>query len=235
MRAYSSLLGHIIGSHPEVCGYYEMHIGYHSWKSLIRQKALFFQEEKAKPAMRFMFDKVLHDDHFVAPKLLNHPRVLAIFSLRHPADAIPSIVQLYQKEDPGHAFTQLEYATNYYVNRANSLRECAAGIQKDYFYMDAEAITLNTDDCLAELTKWLNLRTPLDSKYQVQRKTAQGKYGDTSQRLKSGGIDKTGISPKMPMDVRLLEKAVSVYDKNREILARGAAEQCLHTHEDRFA
>ncbi len=42
MRANTSLFGHLMGSHPEVEGYYEMHIGYHSWRSLWRQKLLHF-------------------------------------------------------------------------------------------------------------------------------------------------------------------------------------------------
>ena len=28
MRAYTSLAGHILGSHPQINGYYEMHLGY---------------------------------------------------------------------------------------------------------------------------------------------------------------------------------------------------------------
>jgi len=32
------LLSHIFGSNPEVEGYYELHMGYYSWKSLLRQK-----------------------------------------------------------------------------------------------------------------------------------------------------------------------------------------------------
>ncbi len=79
MRAYTSLFGHIMGSNPAICGYYEMHIGYYSWKSLIRQKLLYFENEEAKPGFSCMFDKVLHNEHSVALKILNGRRIKTIF------------------------------------------------------------------------------------------------------------------------------------------------------------
>jgi hypothetical protein len=60
MRSYTSLYGHIMGFNPAICGYYKMHIGYYSWKSLIRQKLLYFESEATKPGFSCMFDEVLH-------------------------------------------------------------------------------------------------------------------------------------------------------------------------------
>ncbi len=228
MRAYSSLFGHILGSHPQICGYYEMHIGYHSWKSLIRQKLVFFREENPKTGMRYMFDKVLHDDHYVAPALLDSPRTKTVFALRDPSRAIPSIIALYEKEDPGHEFTDPAFATDYYIGRARSLAAMARGMHRDYCYIDAEAITANTDACLAMLTDWLNLGSPLDSNYTVQPKTSRGKYGDTSDRLRSGSIDHDATKePARPLPDNLLHRAHTAYRECRETLAQYSARQCL--------
>ncbi|MBM4190547.1 MAG: hypothetical protein FJ210_07540, partial [Betaproteobacteria bacterium] len=46
MRAFTSLAGHILGSHPQINGYYEMHISYADAAALDRQLAL-FQENDA--------------------------------------------------------------------------------------------------------------------------------------------------------------------------------------------
>ena len=62
MRANTSLFGHVLGDHKEINGYYEMHIGYYSWKSLIRQKLLFSENHKIKDGSTYFFDKVLHSD-----------------------------------------------------------------------------------------------------------------------------------------------------------------------------
>jgi hypothetical protein len=43
MRAYTSLAGHILGSHPQINGYYEMHISYEDASALDRQLEMFRQ------------------------------------------------------------------------------------------------------------------------------------------------------------------------------------------------
>lgn len=228
MRAYSSLLGHIVGSHPEICGYYEMHIGYHSWKSLVRQKLLYFQDESLKPDLRLMFDKVLHNDHFVAPELLGRDNVSALFALRNPKQAIPSILELYAGEDPGHEFNDPEFATQYYIDRAACLAQTASTMQQGYAYIDAETITQRTDDCLGMLGSWLNLQSPLDSNYRVQKKTSQGRYGDTSERLRSGGIERAQrVDQKPALEAGLLSEAMAAYEKYRDVLASGSHVKCL--------
>ncbi|QQZ27263.1 hypothetical protein HMY34_16720 [Thiothrix subterranea] len=48
MRAYSSLLGHIIGSQPRINGYYEMHQSYLSDADLAQQIADYSQYDSIK-------------------------------------------------------------------------------------------------------------------------------------------------------------------------------------------
>lgn len=228
MRAYSSLFGHIMGSHPKICGYYEMHIGYHSYKSLTRQKMLFFREEVAKPGFQFMFDKVLHDDHFLAPNILNASQTRTIFALRHPQKTIPSIMRLYAGEDPSHPFNNEAFATRYYIDRARSIHAMAADMARPYFYLDAETITNRTQDALRLLSDWLNLEPELDSNYSVQKKTSQSRYGDTSDRLKSGKIEQSAEAPQpQSMDPELLDAAVDAYEQSRQGLIECSAQNCL--------
>lgn len=226
MRAYSSLFGHIMGSHPQISGYYELHIGYHSWKSLVRQKMLFFAEEAPKPGYRYMFDKVLHNEHHVASSILDTKRSSAIFSLREPQKTIPSIIKLYTKEDPKHAFTDASFATRYYIERAQKLASIASELDTGYFYFDAEAITGQTDQLLAALTQWLNLSPPLNSNYSLQKKTSQSRYGDTSETLKSGKIERASEGDSTPaLAPALLEEAMEAYTQCRKHLI---ASSCAH-------
>jgi hypothetical protein len=48
MRAFTSLAGHILGSHPQVNGYYEMHISYEDAFALDRQLGGFRQGDVLK-------------------------------------------------------------------------------------------------------------------------------------------------------------------------------------------
>lgn len=228
MRAYSSLFGHIMGSHPQISGYYEMHIGYHSWKSLIRQKMLFFTEEEPKPRHRYMFDKVLHTEHHVANEILESKRTKAIFSLRDPTKTIPSIVKLYSQEDPAHAFTDVAFAARYYIERAQKLASIAAQLDAEYFYFDAEAVTTQTDQLLNALTQWLNLSPALDSNYSVQKKTSQSRYGDTSETLKSGKIKPVnGQASTLALAPDVLEEALEAYTLCRESMIARSYAHCL--------
>lgn len=152
MRAYTSLFGHIMGSNPAICGYYEMHIGYYSWKSLIRQKLLYFENEETKSGFSYMFDKVLHNEHYISPKILDGRRIKTIFCLRRPQDTIPSILKLYQGIDPSHEFNSESFATDYYIQRLAMLESIAVALQQEFFYIDAESIQHNSAACLGNLS-----------------------------------------------------------------------------------
>ena len=68
MRAYTSLAGHVLGSHPQINGYYEMHLGYEEPAALDRQLQAFLQDELLKPGSRYLFDKLLHNDYVLKPE-----------------------------------------------------------------------------------------------------------------------------------------------------------------------
>ncbi|GAB5450529.1 MAG: hypothetical protein Hals2KO_08570 [Halioglobus sp.] len=228
MRAYSSLLGHIFGSNPAICGYYEMHIGYHSWKSLLRQKLLYFRDEPPKPGYKSMFDKVLHNDHAVAANILNHPRVSVIFALRPPQQTVPSIVKLYRSTDPTHDFSDATFSAHYYIRRLQELERLASQCRQDFFYLDAEALKEAPDTALAALTSWLQLKEPLSPDYQLQSKTSAQRYGDSSAALRSGHIetrasryDTAEIAPE------LLREATETFQNVRATLAGSSAVSIL--------
>ena len=224
MRAYTSLFGHIMGSNPAICGYYEMHIGYHSWKSPIRQKLLYFKQEEPKPGFSCMFDKVLHNEHAVSLNVLNSRRVKTIFSLRQPQDVIPSILKLYSDIDPSHEFNSEAFATRYYIQRLAMLETIAESMQRDFFYFDAEAIKRRSDECLGSLSDWLQLRTPLSESYSLQQHTSKERYGDSSAALRAGHIRKESSQhAQWPVDEALMKEAHHAYKNARSTLIRLSA------------
>jgi len=52
MRAFTSLAGHILGSHPQINGYYEMHLSYEDASALDRQLEGFRQGDVIKADSR---------------------------------------------------------------------------------------------------------------------------------------------------------------------------------------
>jgi len=221
MRAYTSLFGHIMGSNPAICGYYEMHIGYYSWKSPIRQKLLYFRQESTKPGFSYMFDKILHNDHSVSLDVLNGSRARSIFCLRQPKDVIPSILRLYARIDPAHEFNSEAFATHYYIKRLAVLEAIAESLEQDFFYFDSESLKLQSDECLGSLSEWLQLRTPLSDTYALQQQTSRERIGDSSAALRAGHIRREasqyqGWSPQED----LLQSANSAYREARSTMIK---------------
>jgi hypothetical protein len=219
MRANTSLFGHLMGSHPQVEGYYEMHIGYYSWKSLWRQKLRHFSTHEAKPGARWMFDKILHDGHHVAPALLRRNTSRAIFMVRRPEQSIKSLVALYRRDNPNLPEASAEGATRYYIDRLASMASTARALGPHYYYLDAECLISQTDDTLAGLSNWLGFETPIPSEYETFANTGRGNTGDNSSRLKSGKISRK-------------ESDYSAIELSRE--QRAAAEDAYHLHRGRL-
>lgn len=226
MRANTSLFGHLMGSHPWVEGYYEMHIGYYSWKSLWRQRLRHFADHPAKPGARFMFDKILHDGHYIAPHLLQNAQSRTIFMLRSPEQSIKSLVVLYRQRSPHLPEATIEGAAQYYIERLTTLSNIAQTISRHYFYLDAEAMISATTPTLAALSDWLRFVTPIPSEYQTFSNTGKGNAGDHSSRLRSGQISKTNSDySDIIIPTALIDAANSAYHTHRAKLI-----QCSNRH-----
>ncbi len=225
MRANTSLFGHILGSHDEIEGYYEMHIGYYSWRSLIHQKLVYFKDHAVKTSAKYIFDKVLHSEHAVKTDVLAQENVIPIISIRAPEQTIPSIVKLYEKVDPSHEFCSIKGATKYYLSRLATLEKIALSDKVKYIYLDAEALREKTDQALSFLTSILSLSSPLTSTYTKQKLTGKGNTGDHSANLTAGKIktDKTDYSS-YHIPENLLRELNECYESTRETLIKN----CQH-------
>ncbi|WP_324781193.1 hypothetical protein [Thiobacillus sedimenti] len=190
MRAYTSLAGHILGSHPQINGYYEMHLSYEDASALDRQLELYRQGDALKPNSRYLFDKLLHNDYVLKPERLGRADIKILVSLAEPAHTIRSIVHLFaQKPDPDLYASPVE-AAKYYVERVRALAGFCRTSDWPYFYFDAELWQRAPERLLPRLTAWLALDSPLSERYEVFSQTGRARRGDTSERMRSGGIDR---------------------------------------------
>jgi len=188
MRANTSLFGHLLGSNPEIEGYYELHIGYYSWKSFIRQKLKYFAEHAPKAGAKYIFDKVLAEEHFIETSLFSKRNDKIIVMIREPNASILSIMKLYQKVDPTHEYTTIEGASKYYSNRLKQLVEMAKSIKEKYLFIEADNLIQHPDETLKNITQYLALSAPLTKEYKIFPKTGEKRVGDSSKNISSGII-----------------------------------------------
>lgn len=191
MRAYTSLAGHILGSHPQINGYYEMHISYADAAALDRQLAAYLESDALKPGSRYLFDKLLHNDYVLAPDRLGLADMKILLSLRQPEPTIQSIVHLYRQKDGGDLFDSPEKAARYYIERVRALADFAQP-NPGYFYFDAELWQRAPEQLLPRLAAWLELDSPLSEQYRTFSHTGKPLKGDSSPRIHRGSIDKAG-------------------------------------------
>ena len=225
MRAYTSLLGHILGSHPQINGYYEMHLSYEDGAALERQWTMYRTADEIKDDSTYLFDKLLHNDYVLGcgDSLPAGSRIL--MSIRRPQASIRSIVHLFARKDAGELYADPEAAARYYLERLEHLAAFASDNPGRYFYFDAEALVGHADALLAKLTEWLELDSPLEREYRLFSQTGQARKGDSSAKIHSGVIDGTETPyPEVAIPQDLLSEVTQAYEAARRIMVRHAIE-----------
>ena len=222
MRAYTSLLGHILGSHPAINGYYEMHLSYASEEDLALQVQQYTEHETLKPGSRFLFDKLLHNDYKLDLHQLNLRDEKILLALRDPEPTINSIVNLFAKKGTDDLYSYPAEATKYYVERLQHLTGFSQQYPKHYYYFDAELIRSDTPRLLATLQQWLQLDSPLSEQYQTFTRTGIAGAGDTSPAITSGQVIREATKYEPALDSVLLQQATRAYDKCRRQLIHNA-------------
>src|SRR5215210_2506560 len=79
MRSYSTLLGHLVGSHPQIAGYTEQHRSYGSFSDLTGLCYGVWRVSDFEVKGDYLFDKLLHDKHTISDEVLARPDVLPIY------------------------------------------------------------------------------------------------------------------------------------------------------------
>ena len=190
MRANTSLIGHILGSHPEINGYFEMHRSYREPKDLLQQLQHYGASETLKPGSRYLFDKILHAEYDFLPAGLPLVDAKFLVSTRHAEHSIKSIVRLFKSKPEHHPYADPQQATDYYIQRITSLADFCRQNSQHYYYFDANLIRTDTAHILSTLQRWLQLGSPLSEEYRLFRQTGKAGAGDTSRNIGSGRVVK---------------------------------------------
>ncbi|PWB56550.1 MAG: hypothetical protein C3F18_04930 [Nitrosomonadales bacterium] len=225
MRAYTSLAGHILGSHPEINGYYEMHISYEGASALDRQLGMYLAGDALKESSRYLFDKLLHNDYLLKPERLGLANIKILISLMEPERTIKSIVNLFAQKEIDDLYASPVEAANYYIARVQALADFSRESGQPYYYFDAEMLQRAPEKLLPKLLDWLELDTPLSECYQIFSHTGKARKGDSSERIHSGKIDRTPVDySHIAIPDEVLRKAREAYRECRQQIVGNAAD-----------
>lgn len=182
MRARSTLLSHIVGSHPSVCGYAELHQKLRGGPDLLELCAKAEDASGRNPAHRYVLDKILHDLP-IRQKVLDRHDTFVIVMVRDPLQTIQSILNIQ-----AGGLRDLDSAYDYYVSRLGALRDLIDRRRGRAFYLDSEVLVERPADTLFALSRHLAIAPGLTENYQMFKYTGKPKYGDMSENIKAGRI-----------------------------------------------
>jgi hypothetical protein len=228
MRAFTSLAGHILGSHPGINGYFEMHISYDDASALDKQLDMFLQFETPKKNSRYLFDKLLHNDYRLNTGLFEPAGLKLLVALMEPEKTVKSIVDLFQQKGTEALYASPLEAANYYVERIRVLADFCRTTDQPYYYYDAELFQAAPDRLLGKLTDWLELASPLTVHYQLFSQTGKAGKGDSSRFIYSGKIEKTRVDySHITVPDHVLNRAREAYQDCRSSIIANAADSML--------
>lgn len=220
MRSYSSLLCHILNSHDEIAGYVETHRAYKHELDLMQ---LVFEVHRTAGTVsgRYVLDKCLHNYVEMAPRILQRDDVYTVFSVREPERTIKSTIAMAsRKKDPGWKGDP-EKVVRYYERRLAKLVEIAGKRPAHSLYFDADDLVGRTDLVLAELGTFLDLKTPLSSRYETEELTGKPSYGDPGKYIGEGTIvrDRDDYDA-IELSVEVARRGKEAYEEARAQLSR---------------
>jgi len=208
MRSYSSVLSHILGSHPQINGYCETHIKYRTrfdlWRLRRRVRTLTGEPLRGD----YVLDKILHD-YPLARGILSSSRTRAIVLIRRPAAAIRSIIGMGLTRSPVPWHRDFELVARYYETRLAGLLRLAVALRGRVVFLEAEALLGSPRQVLDQLGIFLELRSPLPIEYRLFAHTGQLGFGDPCGRIETGRIttacsqERTAVSVPRPLLLRV--------------------------------
>ena len=212
MRSRSSVLSHVLGSNPGICGYSELHSSYINYIDLVNMRIKLYKDLECKLKHQYLFDKILQNRHVVSNRILEITNPKIIFLLRNSESTIKSIINMAQITGARWC-EKPEDALEYYCSRLLCLEKYANEIKGNYFFIESDDLVDNTDHVLDDLSKWLSLHNPLEKSYSTFSNTGKPGFGDPLHNIKSGVIKKTESYKDIDVPLEILQKGNASYER----------------------
>ena len=224
MRSGSSLLTHLLATHPEVCGYGETHLTYSrpsDFDALIGKVMLMRRRFPGTLRERYVLDKVLHNFYLGRANLslLRQRHAHVVFLTREPRGAIASMMQTF-----GYTETR---ALDHYLTRLKAISDAALALTDQAspaagerpVAMTYRQLLEQTEPSFRLLERSLGLSEPLHEEYRVLPTTGTAKIGDTSENIRSGAIIRAERTPPR-LSAATLTRAEEAYRQCQSVLTQ---------------
>lgn len=216
MRSYSTLIGHLLGSHPQVSGYSEQQQSYRTFADLSGLCYGIWKVSDHRVEGDYLFDKLLHDGHVVTDRVLERPDVLPIYAVREPVASLRSIVAMARAKNRP-AWQDPEGASRHLHKRYAAVRDLAER-RGDAAALFTDSVVLEPEQTLAGLSRYLGLDTVISPSYASFPKTGVPGFGDPTGPIAAGRIVSDRPTHEVDAPDDLVERLVEDYRATCEAL-----------------
>lgn len=211
IRSGSTLLAHILASHPNFAGAGETHISYKTaadLPTLVSRTSAFLH----RPILRktYVVDQINHE--YVSDDVLRSEQVCkCIILIRQPEATLKSMMNLFKCDERN--------ALDRYTERLTSLTQYGSLLERRAMLVEYDGLVDRTDETLAALTRFFDLKSPLTSSYATHRMTARiPGVGDPSNNIKSGRVVRIPVHDAVTISDATLRSGEAAFRKCRERL-----------------
>lgn len=220
MRGFTTLISHIFGSHPAIAGYREFGISYQHPRDLHRLHWEAFRESAKGQSPQFCFDKLLHGHFEITDTILKDPKVHIVITIREPLSTISSLLKLSSMSK--YQWT-VERAIEYYQTRLKELvsfAQHANSCNKPILFFRADDLISETDASLTFISEFFQLEQPLSEEYNVFKKTGEAGFGDPSENIHHGKINRNRPTSKLDISAELKQSLTDGYQETITTLTK---------------
>lgn len=214
-RSGSTVISHVLQSHPDIVGFGEHHVGYEDEADLagLATRNAWF-DRSPDTTYPYTMDKIVWNHHGLADPVLSHPDTRFVFLVREPAATLESYRRMFAE------MTTDERRLESYQKRLDGLIDLAERIDdpERCALITYDDLTDRTGEVLASLTSWLEVSPPLSRDYDLNRKSGSQSWGDPSEHIKAGTII-TVDRDLSALDIDVLDRANKLYREACERLA----------------
>lgn len=219
MRSGSTLLVHLLNSSPQIIGYGETKTVYtneDSFCNLLSKVSLFF--EKNRLSETYVMDKIVQDELFSQPELLNREDVRCIFLVRDAIQSLPSITDMYVNVFPKYHENWSggeNEALEYYKTRLSKLVDLAQQKHngKKPIVITYDDIVKRPGELFSLFHENLEVENTFSDYYSLHKATGEPVIGDFSETIRSGKIQKEKRQVDMIVSPRLIEEGEQFYQQ----------------------
>jgi hypothetical protein len=208
MRSGSTLLAHILASHPDFVSAGETHTAYRAPADLPKL-VLNTSELLRRPILResYIVDQINHE--YVSDEVLRSEQLYkCLILIREPGATLRSMMDLLKCDE--------KKSLDLYTNRLALLTSYGLLLGGRAMLVNYNDLVDRTNETLAALTYFFELDLPLSPNYVTHRMTARiPGFGDPSNNIKSGRIVRTPARDSLAISNETLSAGLAAFCKCR--------------------